>query len=371
MHDSDGQPANLSEMLWGTSGEQLLMRSQKRSPTSGVERTTERTPVAGVTHAIRSGVHRGEVAHKGGPMFGREKSRRKEMRRLVANEDYDEIARVLASNSELARELINLLEEQSGDIGENAAHAIGLLGQNEDRAPGPVLDIAPQLVELLGHHSRLTRFNAVMLVYELACHLEWDDCEERVRPFARRVVELLQDQDAEVREWATNTIQAIAEVIEDRSGDFGDLQNAVQVLQKLLRDEAAAPAAVAALRAIAHRRPAWVQSAIPDLLEAFPHEKDFANVMAAGMLAYLAEYDSEHTMAAEPLLRALLSDPWERIQEQAALAMGFLGAETEDGTVQRILTGLLEDNREVVREAAARALSRKTGESGRVGQGLG
>ena len=116
MHDSDGQPASLLETLWGTSGEQLLMRSQKRFPTSEVDCTTKRTPVAGVTHAIRLGVHRGEVTHKGGPVFGREKSRRQEMRRLVANEDYGEIARVLMSNSKLARELINLRSEIGLDI---------------------------------------------------------------------------------------------------------------------------------------------------------------------------------------------------------------------------------------------------------------
>jgi len=306
-------------------------------------------------------------------MFGRERSSRKALRKLVEEEEYEAIARkmAVAADCDLVLELADLLQDQAGDVGENAAYAIGFLGRNETQAPFPIIKIIPRLEELLDSDSPLTRLNSLLAVYEIAYKFEWEDCEERVRPLTRQIVELLQDRNEDVRKCATNTIQAIAEVIEDRSEDFGDLQNAVQVLQKLLRDEAAAPAAVAALRAIAHRRPAWVQSAIPDLLEAFPHEKDFANVMAAGMLSYLAEYDSEHTIAAEPLLRALLSDPWERVQEQAALAMGFLGAETEDGTVQRILTKLLEDNREVVREAAARALSRKTGESGRVGQGLG
>lgn len=304
-------------------------------------------------------------------MFGRDRSRRKVLRKLVEEEEYEAIARKIAADCDLVLELADLLQDQAGDVGENAAYAIGFLGRNETQAPFPIIKIIPRLEELLDSDSPLTRLNSLLAVYEIAYKFEWDDCEERVRPLTRQIVELLQDRNEDVRKWATNTIRAIAEVIEDRSEDFGDLQNAVQVLQKLLRDEAAAPAAVAALCAIAHRRPAWVQPAIPDLLEAFPHEKDFANVMAAGMLSYLAEYDSEHTIAAEPLLRALLSDPWERVQEQAALAMGFLGAETEDGTVQRILTRLLEDNREFVREAAARALSRKTGESGRVGQGLG
>ena len=39
--------------------------------------------------------------------------------------------------------------------------------------------------------------------------------------------------------------------------------------------------------------------------------------------------------------------------------MGFLGGETEDGSVQRTVTELLQDRREPIRKAAARIISRR------------
>ena len=195
-----------------------------------------------------------------------------------------------------------------------------------------------------------------MLVYELVSQLLWEDCEERVRPYIQQVAKLLQDTDEEVREWATATIQAIAELIEDRSRDYRDLRDVVPTLRKLLRDRASAPAAIAALRAIAHREPTWIRSTIADLLDVIPHEKDFANMNAASLLSYLAEHDPDCVRTAETALRKLLADPWERTQEPAAIAMGFLGLDTEDGTVERILTTYVAGSREYRRDTAARAL---------------
>lgn len=61
-------------------------------------------------------------------MFGRERSSRKVLRKLVADEEYDAIVRELESTPKLITELLEMIEDQSGDIGENAAHAIGFLG---------------------------------------------------------------------------------------------------------------------------------------------------------------------------------------------------------------------------------------------------
>ncbi len=289
-------------------------------------------------------------------MFGRDKSRRRELRRLVADEQYDGIEEVVDEDPELARELVELVADQADDIGENASHAIGLMGRNHERAPQVIYDITPRLVELMGHRSRLTRLNAVLAVYELASCLQWEDCEECVLPFAEEVVELLSDDDTEVREWAAASLQAIAEAIEDSSEDFADLKAAIPVLKVLLRDRAASAAAIATLRAIGHRQPAWIQGCISDLREVLPHEKDVANVNGAALLSYLAEHDPDTAMLAEPALKKLLAEAWERIKEPAAIALGFLASDTQGETVKRILTEYVAGSREYRRETAARAL---------------
>lgn len=295
-------------------------------------------------------------------MFGRDTGKQKTLRRLVEQADYDAIAHELEADLDLVIELAELLEDPSSDVVDTANRAIWNLGRGDDfSVPYPFRKIGPRLMALLDHRSSVTRVNALQLIAEFSGRGEWDDCEEFTRPFAPRLVELLRDPDTEVRRLATEAIQGIAERIEGGSGNFDVLRDAVPVLRGLLRDETSSVSATWALRAIGHTQPAWVLDSIPDLVELFPHANQSANAMASALLRYLAEYDSERASAAEPLLRKLLSYPWKAVQENAALAMGFLGAETEDGTVRRFITELLEDKRESHREAAARVLGRRTG----------
>ena len=82
---------------------------------------------------------------QGGFLFGRDRSRRQELRRLVTEEKYDAIAAAVEGNPAVARELVELVADQADDVGENASHAIGLLGSNEDRAPQAIQEISPRL----------------------------------------------------------------------------------------------------------------------------------------------------------------------------------------------------------------------------------
>ncbi len=293
-------------------------------------------------------------------MSGRDRGKQEALRRLVEQVDYDGIAYALEADPDLAGGLTELLEDPSSDIVDTAATAICNLGRgDESSVPYTIREVAPQLMALLAHHSRATRVEAVKLIADFAGRPEWDDCEEFARPFAPRLVELLRDPDQEVRKLATEAIQGIAERIEDGSGDFDILRSAVPMLHNLLQDEASTVSAIWALRAIAHIQPAWVLGSIPILVDVFPHENESANIMASALLRYLAEHDPDRAGAAESLLRKMLSYPSRRVQENAALAMGFLGGETEDGSVQRTVTELLQDRREPIRKAAARIISRR------------
>jgi hypothetical protein len=313
---------------------------------------------------VRTDGDRREHGGKGGALFGHDTGKQKMLRELVEQVDYDGIAHVLEADPGLAAGLVELLEDPSNDIVDTAARAIWNLGRGDDfSVPVSIRNIAPRLLALLNHRSRVTRVEVVKLIGEFAGRL-WEDNEDFDLPFIPRLVELLRDSDPELRKCAAEAIRAIAEDVtndEYGSGDVEVLRNAVPVLQDLLREPATLTSAAGALTAVARRQPAWALGSIQNLLDLYAiAQEPGAYLYAAALLRLLAEEDSECAKAAEPLLRSLLSYPWPAVQQSAALAMGFLGAETQDGTVQRIVTELLQDRRELMREAAARVLARKT-----------
>jgi HEAT repeat protein len=292
-------------------------------------------------------------------MFGRKGYRNDRLLSLVQNEDYDELARSFTADVEVARELVQLIEDPDSSVRENAAHAIGQVVGNDGRVPSSIKAIIPQLAELVRSNNPRIRQDTLWVLYDIAFHnYDWTDLLEYSYPLLKAALSSLMDDNLEVQAVAASVVQAFADAIEEKDGDFSLLVEALPDLLHLLDKPKPATAAIATIRAIAYGRPEIIRAHIAEVITRFPSENDVANVSMAITLARLAELYPDDLIQAAPLLHALIENHWERVQEQAAIALGFLGCEHSSSELIALLSSLAEDQRERIAEPAKKALAR-------------
>lgn len=336
--------------------------------------------------------------------FGEHDSRRK-IRNLVKEEAYDEIAALATHDAKSATELVKLLEDSEAEVRENAAEAIGRIGDRDLDAPEVLKEVVvPELMNLLRSSRAQVREGATYAFSRLAemDHL-WEDYLEVMEPPLERLIDLLGDPEVEVRKHATVAIRGIVEWLEAEGEDLYAVHSAIPLLSDLLSDpsEGVRKEAVQVLRPLVNSEPEARKSAVGGVIELLKSSYDSTNnatrLYPCTTLREMAGKYPELLSPAIPYLQRLLKDPWNIVRCNAAIVLVSVAEETsavmkpamaqlmqllEDPKISAyylvlavrtlgriaekhpqmarpmlpLLTKLLDDSKEEVREGAARIL---------------